>query len=62
MVLFDFFSAAERSKLQILNRRFYFGIMPHWMCRVKVNTAIRVIITENLEQDKEYNKKIINEY
>ena len=62
MALFDLFSAAERSKLQILNRRFYFGIMPHWMCRVKVNTAIRVIITENLAQDEEVNKSQIARY
>ena len=35
MVIFDYFEYKEYLKIQILNKRFYFGILPNWINRIK---------------------------
>lgn len=41
MKIWEYFSKLELVKVQILNRRFYLGITPHWLDQVKVNKTIK---------------------
>ncbi len=55
MVLFEYFNAKDQSKLQILNRRMYSGILPNWINKVKIQTKIKFRVTNNVENDEDYN-------
>lgn len=35
MLIFDFFEYKETHKIQILNKRFYNGILPNWINKIK---------------------------
>ena len=40
MVIFEYLPKYELVKVQILNKRFYFGIMPHWVKDVYMTKPI----------------------
>ena len=42
MVLFEYFGYLQTIKMQILNRRFYHGILPNWMHQVHKKIQFRV--------------------
>ena len=45
MKIFEYFGYPKYATMQILNKRFYSGIMPHWANRSKLK-KLRVRLTE----------------